>query len=241
MRDAAYRRILQQQRLTRRDCLRLGGAGGLSLGMLPLLWAAKEPRDGQRKANAPGFGRAKSIILIYASGGQSQLDMWDMKPQAPEEVRGVFKPSATSVPGTTICEHLPQLANAAHLFTLVRSSVARRPRSRLGDVSGSDRPAASEEIVQSARRGRPTIRLMAPCSSAYVRPSVCRSRPCTSTGRRWCRNTSAPGQNAGFLGRACEPLLLGDPTEEPLAFRPRSAARSDRGAPGRTAHPAEGT
>src|SRR5205823_11327892 len=88
--------------LTRREWLRLGGLAGLGLAASPCA-AASAPK-------APGFGRAKSVLLLYASGGQSQIDTWDMKPDAPEEIRGAFRPIATTVPGTRLCEHMPKLA-----------------------------------------------------------------------------------------------------------------------------------
>src|SRR5262249_30689854 len=64
---------------------------------------------------------ARSCVLFVLHGGPSQLDTWDLKPGAPAEVRGEFKPIATSVPGVQICEHLPRLARTAHRFTIVRS------------------------------------------------------------------------------------------------------------------------
>ena len=69
----------------------------------------------------PGFGRAKSVILLYASGGQSQIDTWDPKPDAPAEIRGDFQPIETSVPGVRLCEHMPRLARATDQYTIVRS------------------------------------------------------------------------------------------------------------------------
>jgi hypothetical protein len=64
---------------------------------------------------------AKACIYIFLSGGLSQLDSFDLKPEAPEEIRGEFKPMTTSTPGTHICEHLPQLARRSHLWSLCRS------------------------------------------------------------------------------------------------------------------------
>ena len=64
---------------------------------------------------------AKSTIMIWLSGGASHIDTWDMKPDAPEEYRGSFKPVATSAPGIQLCEHLPHLAKQAHHLAVVRS------------------------------------------------------------------------------------------------------------------------
>jgi len=69
----------------------------------------------------PGFGQAKSCILVYLQGGPPHIDMWDMKPNAAAEIRGPFKPIATSLPGLQICEHMPTLARQAHRYALLRS------------------------------------------------------------------------------------------------------------------------
>src|SRR5439155_16268514 len=69
----------------------------------------------------PTKHRPKSVVLFLLHGGPSQLDIWDMKPAAPPELRGEFKPMPTSVPGVQITEHLPRLAKLAHRFTIVRS------------------------------------------------------------------------------------------------------------------------
>ena len=76
--------------------------------------AAPAPATGPRKV-------AKSAIMIWLSGGASHIDTWDMKPDAPEEFRGSFKPIATSAPGIHLCEHLPHLAKQAHHLAIVRS------------------------------------------------------------------------------------------------------------------------
>src|SRR4051794_11389337 len=85
--------------ITRREWLRIGGLGGLGVG--------PPPAPARSRAEPPGFGKAKSVLIIHASGGQSQIDTWDPKPDAPAEVRGEFRPIRTSAPGTLFCEHLP--------------------------------------------------------------------------------------------------------------------------------------
>src|SRR5215472_14196079 len=100
--------------LTRREMLRIGalGLGGLTLpGLFRLEQAAAASRS----------TRAKSVILLFLSGGPSQLDMFDLKPEAPEEIRGTFKPIATRSPGMSISEHLPRMARVADKFSLIRS------------------------------------------------------------------------------------------------------------------------
>jgi hypothetical protein len=72
-------------------------------------------------STAPSGKRAKSVIFFWLSGGASHIDTWDMKPDAPVEYRGEFKPIATSAPGVRLCEHLPLLANQAHHLAVVNS------------------------------------------------------------------------------------------------------------------------
>src|SRR5947208_888024 len=102
---------------TRRDCLRFGVGGALGL-----LGAAAVP-GARADVSAAGrsFGQAKSCILIYLFGGPSHIDIWDMKPGAPPEIRGEFKPSATNIPGIQITEHLPRLARHADKYAIIRS------------------------------------------------------------------------------------------------------------------------
>jgi hypothetical protein len=100
--------------LTRRETLAAGALTLLGGGFtLPNLLRAEQT------AQRPG--KAKSVILLYLLGGAATQDMWDMKPAAPTEVRGEFKPIATSAPGIQICEHLPQMAKWMHKAALVRS------------------------------------------------------------------------------------------------------------------------
>jgi hypothetical protein len=101
--------------ITRRHALRIGASGligGLSLPAL-LEW--------QARAATAKPAPAQACIFIFLEGGPSHIDMWDMKPDAPAEVRGPFRPIRTSVPGTLICEHLPLCARIAHKYTIVRS------------------------------------------------------------------------------------------------------------------------
>jgi uncharacterized protein (DUF1501 family) len=99
-------------RLSRRSFLQVGalGFGGLTLADLLRL-----------QANGAAPTSLKSIIMVYLHGGPSHIDTFDMKPDAPAEVRGEFKPIATSLPGLDICEHLPLLAKIADKMTVIRN------------------------------------------------------------------------------------------------------------------------
>ena len=103
-------------RLTRRTALGRGAAG---LGALGAVELAALPSMAAPEELSPG----KSVIFIFLTGGLSQHDSFDMKPNAPADVRGEFRPIATRTPGIQICEHLPLLAERSRLWTLVRSMV----------------------------------------------------------------------------------------------------------------------
>ncbi|MSR30127.1 MAG: DUF1501 domain-containing protein [Gemmataceae bacterium] len=90
------------------------GAFGASLTLADML----------RAREAGNSGTAKSAIMIYLPGGPSHMDMWDLKPQAPVEYRGEFKPIATNVPGVQICEHFPMQAQMFDKLSVVRSLVS---------------------------------------------------------------------------------------------------------------------
>jgi len=99
--------------ISRRAAIHAGAIGLLGIGMNHLA--------GLRALGAPQTAKAKSVIYIFLSGGLAQHESFDMKPDAPIEVRGEFNPIRTSAPGIEICEHLPELAKRAHKFALVRS------------------------------------------------------------------------------------------------------------------------
>ena len=101
--------------MTRRQLLRIGGTGllgGLSLPRLLQL---------QAYAATPNQPKAKACIFLMLEGGPSHIDMWDLKPDAPAEIRGPFQPISTVVPGTQISQLLPLCAKVADKFTILRS------------------------------------------------------------------------------------------------------------------------
>src|SRR5437899_522497 len=99
--------------LTRRELLGAGAASmlGGSLGVPPLDAAPARPVK----------AKAKSVLFLFLHGGAPTQDMFDMKPDAPAEVRGEFRPVATSASGVRICEHLPRMAKWMHRAAIVRS------------------------------------------------------------------------------------------------------------------------
>ncbi len=106
--------------LDRRTWLKVGGLslGALCAGASPNLASLPlQPRMKQRGDSAGDF----SVILFWANGGPSHVDTFDLKPDAPAEIRGPFRPIRTNVPGIDICEHFPRLARMADKFTILRS------------------------------------------------------------------------------------------------------------------------
>src|SRR5688572_7909997 len=91
--------------LTRRDMLQVGSAafGGLGLSQLLAAQAQASPSAGA----GDSFGRAKHCIVLFLYGSPSQLETFDMKPEAPVEIKGTMQPIASSLPGLDVCEHLP--------------------------------------------------------------------------------------------------------------------------------------
>lgn len=193
--------------LTRRSLLQAGGLGLLGLGLNHLAaLASAAPASGGGRAAYP---RAKSVIFIFLHGGLSQLDSFDMKPDAPVEVRGEFQPIATRTPGLGICEHLPRLAGVGHLWSLCRSlthvEYAHGPachsvltgQTRLptGSPGGCGAPPTPDDwpsiaaLVTNAVRGRNNL------PPAMVFPAH------PDSGMR-------PGQTAGRLGPKWDPWFI---------------------------------
>ena len=105
----------------RRDFLRIGGGlavSGSTLAGVTSLQSAPAKPGFEATLN---IGGAKSCILVYLLGGPPHQDMFDLKPEAPAEIRGPFQPIGTSVPGLQICEHLPRTAKIMHQASLIRT------------------------------------------------------------------------------------------------------------------------
>lgn len=99
--------------ITRRELLQIGGAGMLGMS-LPRLLAAES-------VSPSLVAKAKSVIFVFLYGGPSQLETFDMKPDAPSTIRGPFRPIASRTPGLRICEHLPRLADRSNKYCAVRT------------------------------------------------------------------------------------------------------------------------
>ena len=107
---------------TRRDLLQVGGLSACGLGLGQFLGLeAVQAAESESTHLAPSFGKAKHCILLYLYGAHSQLETFDMKPNAPVEIRGTMKPISSVLPGLDVCEHLPHIAGMTDRITVVRS------------------------------------------------------------------------------------------------------------------------
>ncbi|MBI3410130.1 MAG: DUF1501 domain-containing protein [Planctomycetes bacterium] len=183
--------------LTRRETLKAGALAMLGGFGLPQLLQAEEA-PGRRR------GRAKSVICLYLLGGAATQDMIDLKPNAPPEIRGEFRPIATRVPGIQVCEHLPRMAQWTDKIAIVRS---------LNHRAGCHNTLPSYTGYEQLLPDITTIRDTYPPSMGSVCESL-RTRhgdlpdyvymPCYLG---WGQAIRRPGPYAGFLGQRFDPLF----------------------------------
>jgi len=194
--------------LVRRGFLKIGAGAAISLGV---------PTVDNSQATAAGNvsgGKTRSVIFVNLTGGMSHIDSLDMKPDAPTEIRGEFKPIPTTVPGIQVCEHLPQLADRMQRWALVRSMSHREN----GHLPGTHRLLTGATMPN--QRGTDLDNVLSrrdwPCYAAalnYLRPrhdgipnGVTLPHSLIEGPLTW------PGQHAGFLGPSHDPMLV---TQDP--------------------------
>jgi len=191
---------------TRREFLRVGGLtlGGLNLSNL--IATAESSPIARPKA------KAKSCLLIFMDGGPSHLEMWDLKPEAPVEVRGEFKPIQSSVPSLTVGELLPLTAKQMHHFAQVRSvrhGVNDHNAGAYYMLTGKYPAEGSKLVVADSPQNFPPFGAVA----AKVRPI---DRPIPAFVHlpefQWNNGVDIAGQSAGFLGARYDPFVGGDPS-----------------------------
>jgi hypothetical protein len=199
-------------RVSRRDWMRVGGSGllGLTLGsMFRLQVQAKE--NGYR--GGPGWGKAKSIIMCYLQGGPSHLDLWDPKENVPANVRSVFKPIPTKIPGVQFTEVLSKLAQVNDRFTMIRS-MSYTPNGLFNHTAAiyqmmtgytTDKVSPSGQLEPPSPKDFPNfgsqIMRLQPTSVPML-PYVMLPRPLQES------NVVGKGGTAGFLGKAYDPYTL---------------------------------
>jgi hypothetical protein len=204
--------------ITRRDLLRVGGSAilGITLADLFRLQAQAKKKTG---VDGPGFGKAKSVIMVYLQGGPSHLDLWDPKDGVPDKVKSVFKAIDTKLTGIKYTELLPKLAQVNDKFTMIRSMSYTpiglfnhtaaiyqmltgytadkvSPSGQLEPPSPKDFPNLGSNIVKFKP---PTVPML---------PFVMLPRPLQESG------VVGKGGSAGFLGRAYDPYTLYPPGDD---------------------------
>lgn len=188
---------------SRRDVLRIGGIGLLGAGLgLPEL---------VRAANSTSGGKAKSCIVLFLMGGPPQHSTWDPKPDAPENVRGEFKPIATSAPGIFISELLPRTARVADKLCILRAvSTGDNSHSSSGYYMLTGRPHQPMNL-ENANPGPPNDSPVLGALLGRVGGGSRGGLPAAVTLPHRIFNTDGsvwPGQDAGWLGRSADPWLL---------------------------------
>jgi hypothetical protein len=214
--------------LTRREALLVGALGVGSLTLPGLLrWQQTAAATGDLRAR-----KAKSVILLFLSGGPSQLDMWDLKPHAPEEIRGTFRPIQTDVPGILVSEHLPRTARLASKYAIIRSvshASTNHPAAAYWMMVGNPMQRSAPQAVRMSREDRPhpgsVLARFLPARQQL--PSFVMVPEAISPV-----GPERPGQYAGFLGAAYDPYRINSdpnlPTYSPGALAPVGDLTVDR-------------
>ena len=193
----------------RRELMRIGG---ISLAGLSLAELVGQPAQAAAGSD-PTFGRAKNVIFLYLNGGPPQHETFDPKPDAPVEVRGVYQPIQTDVPGIQFCELLPRVAAIASKLAIVRSmSTDDNIHSSSGHwvLTGNKYVGPNARTIQSSdwpyfgsmlKRYRPSERM--PALSTVMVPDVIRLND----------NVTPAGQTGGLMGSRWSPeRFIGDPS-----------------------------
>jgi hypothetical protein len=190
-------------RIGRRQLLEAGGLSLFGIGLGDLLRA-----EGQAKTVTPTAAKAKSVVFIFQSGGPSQHETWDPKPDAPAEIRGDYGTVATRTPGVRFCEYLPRLADRSDRYTIVRTLHHKAPAQLRSEHN------AAMYLLQTGRSELPpgdttsTIHLVKPrrfewpsigSALAYALPGRAQHGlpPVVELPRG---NVQVPGTGAGMLG-----------------------------------------
>lgn len=202
--------IPPQYQLDRRQWLRVSASGVLGT---TIPWTAKTAC-----AASSATGRAKSILIVHLSGGPSQLDMLDPKPDAPAEIRGEFSPIETAIPGVQVCEHLPRLAQQLRHWSVLRSLAHLEHNHLLAThVALTGRPTpiprgGSDLDRVESRHDFPNFA----AALDYIRPRNDGVPTGVSLPNYFIEGPLTwPGQHAGFLGPKHDPWQINHDPNDP--------------------------
>jgi hypothetical protein len=194
-------------RVSRRQILQIGGLGALGFHLAGLFRAAEA-------AARPVNGPIRSCILIFYYGGPSHIDTWDMKPKAPREVRGEFRPIASNVPGIQVCEHMPHSARVVDRLAIVRSlhhPMTNHNAAAFAALSGRNPAKGDLELLGNDRNDPPclgsTLSFGLP-----VRPGL---PTFVALPHVMYNVVKLPGQVAGFLGSSHDPFQVASDPNAP--------------------------
>ena len=197
--------------VTRRDVLRIGASGlfGLSLPQILQLQAAQA----NDTSNAPGWNRAKRMIMVYLQGGPSHIDLWDPKENVPDKVKSVFGNISTKIPGIQFTDNLPLLSQINDRFTMIRS-MSYTPNGLFNHTAAiyqmmtgytTDKVSPSGQLEPPSPKDFPNfgsnIVRIKPADEPML-PFVTLPRPLQES------NVVGKGGYAGFLGKAYDPYTL---------------------------------
>ena len=202
--------------VTRRDLLRVGGSAMLGLTLADMLQSQKAvAKDGTDpfKGSGPGWGKAKSVLMIYLQGGPSHLDLWDPKDDVPDNVKSTFKRIQSKTPGIDLTEVMPKFAQVTDKCSLIRS-MSYEPVGLFNHTAAiyqihtgytADKVSPSGQLEPPSPKDFPTfganiVRLKPPTEP--VLPFVMLPRPLQES------NVVNKAGTAGFLGRAFDPYYL---------------------------------
>lgn len=205
--------------VSRRDVLRVGGSGMLGLSLGSMLQLQSASGSSLVTPQAPGWNRARSIIMVYLQGGPSHIDLWDPKEDVPDNVRSQFKSIPTKIPGVRFTENLPRLATLNDRFTLIRS-MSYTPVGLFNHTAAiyqmmtgytTDKVSASGQLEPPTPKDFPNfgshIVKMKPVDTPML-PFVMLPRPLQES------NVVGKGGTAGFLGKAFDPYTLYPPGDD---------------------------
>lgn len=231
--------------VTRRDWLRIGSSSVFGVSLASLLQSEARASE-ESRYGGPGFGKAKSVILLYLQGGPSHLDLWDPKENVPDNVKSVFKPISSVNPDVRLTELLPKFAGVTDKLTMIRA-MSYSPNGLFNHTAAiyqmltgytADKVSPSGQLEPPSPKDFPNfgsnIIKLRPPESAML-PFVMMPRPLQES------NVVGKAGTAGFLGRAYDPYYLypsGDDMDmakmdrisaDDLALRPEvSLARLER-------------
>ena len=198
--------------VSRRDVLRVGGSGLLGLSLGNMLKLQAHANDAQ-VISAPGWGKAKSVIMVYLQGGPSHLDLWDPKENLPENVKGPFSNISTKIPGIQFTECLPKLAQINDRFSMIRS-MSYTPNGLFNHTAAIYQLMTgytTDKVSPSGQLEPPTPKDFPNFGSNIIRlrptdepmlPFVMLPRPLQES------NVIGKGGTAGFLGKSYDPYTL---------------------------------